>query len=166
MIADSPYKVGQFVLKPWVGMGAGLMGAVAMLALMLLLQPISGLRLADLLAQIGGIALPASLGRGPLVVTGIVLHVILGTSLGLLYAVCQQRVPLRGLIAVGFFYGFVLWVVGSVIAGPLFSQALRSVIRTWPWLLGNLLYGLCLAGVAAWAEVTRPVGTEIVVPKD
>lgn len=154
------------MLESRVGMAAGLAGAVAMLALTAMLQPISALRIADLLAQIGRAVIPPSAGSNLLILTGVAVHALLGALFGLLYAVCQQRVPLRGLIAVGLFYGFVLWVVASVIIGSLFEPALRCAIRSWPWLLSNLLYGLCLAGVATWSHVSRPAGMEMIVPKD
>jgi hypothetical protein len=166
MISDSPYQVRFPVLESRVGMAAGLAGAFAMLALTAMFQPISALRAADLLAQIGRAVLPASVGRSLLMLTGVAVHTLLGALFGLLYAVCQQRVPLRGLIAVGLFYGFVLWVVASVIIGSLFDPALRYAICRWPWLLSHLLYGLCLAGVAAWSHISRRAGMEMIVPKD
>jgi hypothetical protein len=84
----------------------------------------------------------------------------------LLYAVCQQRIPVRGLIAVGIFYGFILWIVGSLIIGMLLSRELRVVLRSWTWLGACVLYGLGLAGAAVWAEATRSKGESVVVPKD
>ena len=167
MISDTPYQIGEPVLTPRAGMAAGLVAAMGMLAFVVVLQPVSGLWLRDLLAQSGGIVLPASAtleGNISALLTGAGLHVLLGALFGLLYAACQQRVPARGLIGVGLVYGFFLWLVGSLLIGSLFGEALRAMVRGWPWLLACLLYGLCLAIAALWVESRRPAGMTIVIP--
>ena len=99
-------------------------------------------------------------------VVGLVLHLSLGALFGILYAACQQDIPIRGLIAVGVFYGFVLWIAGRFLVGPFIGEALRMTVRSWPWLLACLLYGLCLTAAAVWAKKRCLVRDGRAVPID
>ena len=51
--------------------------------------------------------------------------------LGMLYGACQLRVPVRGLIAVGVFYGVFLWVLTNLLGVLLFPVS-AAAIRSWP----------------------------------
>ena len=168
MISDSPYDAGESVLTQRCGIASGLVAAVLMLAIVFALEPISGLSLRYLLMRIGSVALPGGVRSQETLVlsAGVALHALLGALFGLVYAACQQRIPPRGLISVGIFYGFVLSIVGNLLVGSLFGEALRATVRAWPWLLACLLYGLCLSAVAIWSESQRPAGATIVASKD
>ncbi|MCX7670736.1 MAG: hypothetical protein N2439_11775 [Anaerolineae bacterium] len=68
--------------------------------------------------------------------------------LGLLYALNQRLIPKRGLIGVGLLFGFVIWLIGSVMFGRLLPEPLRATLRSWPWLMAHLAFGLVLAVMA------------------
>jgi hypothetical protein len=164
MISDSTYDFEDIVLTPRAGLVSGLLGAAFMLVLVLALQPLTGFSLKTLLAQIGTVIWFDKATENVLLILGLLFHGLLGAIFGWLYALCQQRVPAAGLIAVGLFYGFFLWVGGSLIIGIFLSEDLRGLIRSWPWFGACLWFGLCLAASAIWAERHRP--TQIIVPKD
>lgn len=166
MISDSPYKVGTRVLSPVAGLYTGFIATILMLGLLFALQPLSEFRLTTTLTDIGRLLSPrlysSTNGIAPLLV-GLGSLAIVGTLLGLLYAMCQQSIPTPGLIVVGLFYGFVLWVLGKLITGIFFNQIAQSSTPGWLWLLAWLLYGLCLAV----ASTLRPSGKSMqVLPKD
>jgi hypothetical protein len=168
MISDSSYDIEDTILPPSSGVLAGLVASLAMTIPVVLLQTFSGLPLTMIFARIGSFAMPDSLEKQAtlLVSTGIMIHGGMGMLWGLFYAMCQTRIPPRILFVVGFFYGFILWVGSTVLFGWLMDETLRSSLRSWPWLLASLIYGLCLAAVAFWVEVRRPVETMQAVPLD
>jgi len=151
MISDSPYASGDLVLKPGFGAAAGIVGALLMLALLQIFYPVSQLSLGSALAGIGSVVTPA----GGATIAGLILHLVVAGLLGLLYALSQRRIPYRGLIGVGLLFGFVVWVISSLIIGRFLDESLRAVLRSWPWLLAHLGYGLTLAAVAIWRESHR-----------
>jgi hypothetical protein len=168
MISDSPYHVDRSMLTPRAGMATGLIAAMVMIILIALLQPVSGLGWVETLMKIGRVFLPLSaypIEDRIVALIGLSFHFFLGALLGLFYAVCQQRIPARGLIIVGVFYGFVIWVVGRLFISPLFGADLLKPFRSWPWLLACLFYGLCLAVGAIWSEKRKAPLTPI-LPKD
>ena len=113
MITDSPYRDQELVLTIPMGACAGLVAASMAVMLVMVLQPLSGISYTEGLRQVGAVLLPVSspsLTNSVRIVAGLVLHLSLGMFLGVLYAACQQDVPVRGLIAVGVFYGTVLWI--------------------------------------------------------
>jgi len=149
MISDSPYQSGELVLASRVGIVAGLIGSALMLApLELASQTTPASR--DWLLKLAGV-IPGSAIYAPfqLLVTGGVIHAILGAALGLLFAVCLQRMPRYAMIVVGLFYGLVLWVVGGLITRVLFADHLRGVVQSTVYLRACLVYGLVLSGAAA-----------------
>jgi len=169
MVLDSPYPFGTLILTRRAGIAAGLAAAMLMLTLIAALQSVSGLELAGMLVQTGRIILPARVflaNTDSLLFAGLGLHASLGMLFGLLYAVCQQRVPTRGLISVGLFYGFMLWVLSRLIVRLITYNALHAWVRGWPWLLACLLYGGCMAVFAMWSERRRPVALAATVPMD
>ena len=95
---------------------------------------------------------------------GLGIHLFVGSLLGLLYAVCQQGAPVRGLGAVGIFYGFFIWIVSSVLIRFFLDSALHGFVHHWVWVSAHLVYGLCLAGVAGLKQSRYPLRE--VVPKD
>lgn len=168
LISDSPYQAGEPILTPRGGLVAGMLGGLLMLGLLLVFQSLSGFALARLLIAWGDIAIPGSSQQSNevLLAIGLAVHVTMASLLGLLYAVCQQRIPAKSLIAVGVFYGFVLWIVGSLILGGLFGATLRMTVRSWPWFAACLLYGLWLATSTLWVESRRPADATSATPVD
>ena len=169
MIADSPYDFSGLLIKPLVGVIIGLIGAGLMLGVIVLLEPITNLALENLLTQITQVLLPNKLASNcascdPFV--GLVGHFIFGMVFGLLYALCQQTIPVRGLVGVGIFYGFVIWIVGSLLIGMLFGESLRQALRSLPWLLSHLVFGLTLSISAIRVQRIKSRGPGAVVPID
>lgn len=166
MVSDSPYDTGELVLKPGIGAVAGIGGALLMLALLQVFYPVSGLSASSVLAQIGSVVASAGTAQSGLVVIGLVVHLTTAGILGLLYALSQRRIPYRGLVGVGLLFGFVIWVISTLIIGWFFDESLRAVLRSWPWLLASLSYGLALASAAVWAESHRSPQERPVVLRD
>ncbi len=162
MIADSDYQVSDLVLAPGKGALFGLAASGVMLAVVFMLQPLTGRGLEQVLGQVGGLLLPQ--GAPGAVAAGLVVHLVIGMVCGVLYALAQQRAPERYLLAVGVFYGLLIWVVGSLLL-LVFSEALRPVFRSLGWLVCCLAYGASLAGLAAWQQ-RRQGGGLAVMPKD
>jgi hypothetical protein len=169
MIADSPYESGDLVLSPMAGVAAGLIGAAAMLAVVAGLEPVSGHSLSVLLSEISSLILPAPRGAGVTTLTlmfAFGMHGALGAMYGLLYAICQQRASARGLMAVGIFYGVVLWILHALLTRVTLGDAPPSVIRSWTWFLANLAFGSCLAATATWVESRRAAEAGPALPRD
>ena len=151
MITDSPYEVSSHIVSPRMGLGVGLVAALLMLVPIQAVEAISGFSVKEALLSLGGLmwSSPATLKADALQqLCGLALHLTGGAVFGLLYAVCQQRAERRNLIAVGLFYGFLLWIGGSLFVGPWVDERLRVMLRSWAWLVGWLVYGLCLACAA------------------
>jgi hypothetical protein len=148
MISDSPYQVGGQVLVVRAGIIFGVISTMIMLLLLAIIQPLSGFGLVDFLTHIGDIFVPISTFPNKLslqVEVGFLIHLLLGALLGLLYAVCQQRIPSRGLLAVGIYYGFIIWVVDRFFITPFFNEYLRTILGSWSWLSACVLFGLSMA---------------------
>lgn len=155
MISDSPYDSADLVLAPGQGIAAGVAGGAAMLVGLLLLYPVAQLSPDGVLRHIGVLAAPAGAAAGTRLAVGLVLHLTVAGILGLLYALSQRLIPDRGLVGVGLLFGFVIWVVGSVIFGRLLPVQLGAMLRSWPWLMAHLVFGLTLAAVAIWQAGRR-----------
>ncbi len=163
MISDSPYRSGDLMLKPLEGLLAGMGGALLMLALLQVFNPVSHMPPGLALTRIGLVAVPADATSEALMAMGLALHLAVAGLLGLLYALSQRRIPDRGLIGVGLLFGFVIWAVGSLIIGRFLEPAVREVLRSWPWLLAHLLYGLTLTAAAIYQGRRRGQGEQPVV---
>jgi hypothetical protein len=169
MIADSPYEHHEVVLTSRAGAIGGLMGASMMLMLLVILQPASGISHMEVLRHVGEVMLPASYLSASSVVAlviGLTLHLSTGAAFGILYASCQQNIPVRGLIAVGVFYGFILWIGGRFLIGPFIGGKLRTEVCSWSWLLACLLYGVCLTVVAVWSKKRCRAANGRIMPVD
>jgi hypothetical protein len=168
VIADSPYRADEPALTPGGGALAGIVGSLLMLLALVLLQPVSGLSMTDLLVRIARVILPngTSARFGSMLIAGGAIYALLGALLGVLYAVSQDRAPARALVAVGVFYGFVIWVVGRVVTAWLFGAVFRAAFHSYAWFLACLLYGTVLAAYAVWVEHHRPPASAHAVPVD
>lgn len=168
MIADSPYRADEPALTPSGGALAGIVASLLMLIAILLLQPVSGLSVGDLLIRIARTILPGGTSLRPdsMPIAGGAIYALLGALLGLLYAISLDRAPARALVAVGLFYGFVIWVGSRVITAWLFGAVFRAAFHSYAWFLACLLYGTVLAGYAVWVERHRPPVSAHAVPVD
>jgi len=169
MIVDSPYNFLGLALSPKIGIIAGILSAGVMLAVVSVCEPISTISVIQVLSKISLMIIPGpfgpTYGRSNLII-GLIMHLILGGIFGLLYAMCQKSIPNRGLIGVGIFYGFVLWVVSSLLIGLLLTETVRVFLRSWAWLVANLVYGLCLAGMSIWSLKKQTSSSGTIVPVD
>lgn len=164
MSSKSVGVVKDLVLLPVEGLLAGLVGSVLMLVSVALLQPASDLEAGYLLRQIGSVLFTTADSHSTLALSaGLAVHLIVSLLLGLLYAASQQQIPIRGLVAVGTFYGLVNWIIGSLLVGSLLSQTLRETLRSWPWFAACIVYGLSLASVAIWVKKRQSDGANVVV---
>ncbi len=168
MIADSPYRAGEPVFTPGQGAVAGIAASLPMLLAILLLQPLSGLSVSDLLIRIAQTNLPLgmALRPGSMLIAGGTIYTLVGALLGSLYAVAQDRAPARALVAVGVFYGFVIWLGSKVMTAWLFGSVFRAALHSYAWLLACLLYGTLLAAYAVWVDHYRPPDSARAVPVD
>lgn len=156
MISDSPYDAQDLAVRPRIGFLAGAVASGVSLALVAALEDVSHLSFEGLLSDLAKFFLPSSLSDGSGEMPGAVLYVIVGALLGGLYAASQQRIPPRGLLLVGTFYGVFLWFAAGRILGWLFGHRLESRFRSWGWLAACVAYALCLAVVAIVSESRRP----------
>ena len=145
MIADSPYELAERTLPPWAGVVAGLAGAAAMLGFLSIAGGTQAYSSGEVLHLIGTTVLPQAESWS--VAVGAITHFATGALFGLLYAICQQRLPLRSLIGVCVFYGFFLWVLPAFPLAFLFAEELHTMLRSWIWLFTCLIYAAVLAGV-------------------
>ena len=168
MVSDSPYQVDEPVLASGTGAAVGFMGAMAMLLVVFVLQPLSRVSLSDLLARIGTVILPYSISSDPrrALLAGSVLHGLTGALLGLLFATSLRRIPVYGMVGVGTLYGIVIWVVANLLVSLFWRRTLWAMVHSFPWFVACVGYGLCLAGCAAWADSHRPAGPAVVLPRD
>ncbi len=133
-------------MHPLVGLVAGLAGGGAMMGVS---------ALADRLT-------PMALGFGLGDATrGLVVWLGLAAFLGLMYGVSQLRARPRDLIGVGAFYGIFLWIAPAVF-GRLFLAQHTAMLRTVPWFLSCLTFGVVLGILAVLVERTRSTSTAVV----
>ena len=164
MIADSPYRASEPLLTPAEGAVAGAVASLCMLPVLSFPHPLSGLVASDLLVRIGQTTLPHATAprSGSTLLAAASVHALTGALLGVLYAVSQDRAPARTLIAVGLFYGVVIWVGSRVITAWIFGPVFRTTLHSSRWLLACLLYGVFLGGWAACVERRRPRDARVV----
>ena len=155
MLTDAPYGGDGLVLNSRAGVIAGVGAGLAMVLVVMALAPLSGTGWRDASSSVGAGAVPWASGSTELAVAGTVAHLIIAALLGALHASCQQRAPLRGLVAVGLFYGTVVaWIVPGRLLGWALDPALRQWVRSWAWLAACLIYGTLLA-TTAWMATRR-----------
>lgn len=137
-----------------------MIGASIMLAAVAVLQPMSGLNVSELLVDIDAVLVPRHREAPSALAIGLCAHLLFGALFGLLYACCQQRAPVTGIIGVGIFYGVMLWAVGGVAINVVASEYLGQ-FRSWPWLVATVVYGLTLAASSAWVTWNRSAAAEL-----
>lgn len=159
MVTDSPYESGALILKPMEGILAGMVGSLAMIGVMFIWQSNSPGGFTETLSKLGGFIVP---GAG--VVEGVLVLLVGGGVFGILYALCEQRIPAKGLIGDGLFYGFFLWVLTGLILGAFLGEDARSIFRTWAFFVELLAFGLCLSLFSLAAKKFRSGGSAL--PRD
>src|SRR3989304_2182113 len=106
MMSDSPYNLRESVLSFRQSIIAGAVGALAMILILQLLEPLSSMAQGGALAIIGASVVPlcADLcsGDGRVLFGGLLL-ISLGILGGMLYGTSQQRIPPLRLLSVGLF---------------------------------------------------------------
>ena len=157
MISDAPYQSGVMVLSPAKGALAGGVGAILTLLIVTLLRTMSGISAIDILASF---SIGIENGTNDLIISA-TIYLFAGFLLGLLYALCEQHGPPLALMFVGIFYGLLLWVLSGIIFGTLLSESGRGILRSWPFLLACLVYGLWLALVAVFSMKHNPIATDL-----
>jgi hypothetical protein len=164
VIADSPYRTSEPLLTPREGALVGAVASLSMLPALSLLHPLAGPSGTDLLVRIGQAILRQgdAAGSGSTLVAAGGVHALIGALLGILYAVSQDRAPARTLIAVGLFYGVVVWAGSRVITAWVFGPVFRTALHAYTWLLACALYGVLLGGYAAFVERRRPRDARVV----
>jgi len=158
MITDSPYESGALVLKPLEGVLAGLFGALVMIGVMFGLQSFSASGFLGTLTKLGEFISGTGAGGG------VFLLLLGGGVFGILYALCEQRIPTKGLIGNGMFYGFFIWVLLGIILAAFLGEEVRTVFRTWTFLVELLTFGLCLSLCSITAMKYRSGGSAL--PRD
>ena len=132
MIQDSPYRNDARALPATAGLAIGLAAGAAM---------------AFFAARMGNVSWPVQL--------------ITGGAAGLLYALCQVALPPHRLLAVGLFYGLLLWIlVGQVTSRLVGVESLRP----WQDAASCLIFGLCLGVVAC--VTSRRASAATITPRD
>jgi ribose/xylose/arabinose/galactoside ABC-type transport system permease subunit len=149
MIVDSTADEGDLVSRPSVGAAAGVVGALAMLAVVAFVQGTEPLE--NWLDQVGRALRLPGLPAWPAVPAAVGLHLAVGAVLGALHAACQQRTAVSGLIVVGAFYGFLIWLIGGLVVTRWWQPA-PPLSTWWPGLAANLAFGVVLGTWAACAQ--------------
>lgn len=141
-------------MTPLAGAAAGAAGAAAILSVLALSEDAGAGRAGS--AEIIGRAVLQVLGQaapsGRSMWVGVAAVVGVSVVCGLLYASAQRAAPPTAIFSVGIFYGVMLWVVGSIVAGWLLGGLVRESVRTWPWLVALEVYALVLSLAALRAQ--------------
>lgn len=164
MISDAPYQSEELVLSSGAGVIAGLIASGVMLAALdLISRTVPAvrdwpMRLADVVGVSSGHT------PGGAVFLGLSVHAVLGGALGLLFAMCLQRIPTTAILAVGLFYGVLLWIVAGLLLRIVPSEQLQGAVRSLAFLGACAVYGVVLSIIAAVSTHRRR--QELVVVRD
>jgi hypothetical protein len=157
VIADKLHADTTLALGPLQGIVAGMAAACCMVFVTSVPATHAPLRPWPIAIMIGTIVtgggVAPGLGAG---LIGGAAHVALGALLGLLYAASQQRIAADGLVLVGAFYGFVIWITSGVVARAASFAEAQRLIHSSAWLIACMVYGLCLAVTALWTPRLLP----------
>lgn len=80
------------------------------------------------------------------------LTVGFGAAAGILYAMSLRRISAASVLAVGAFYGLVLWIAGGLLWGWVAGAPARDVVRSAAGIGGYLVYGFVMAVYAIWKD--------------
>ncbi len=154
MISDSPYQVGDEIYKPLGAILAGLVAGFAMLGFFSLAGPLLPFTTEEMLTTLGEQFLSwTSLSTQGLMIGGLVIFELVTALGGLLYGVSQRSIPNDALLIVGASFGILSWIVENLI-GLLLNPELRMMMRSWGWLIANIIFGFLLALIAVIIKST------------
>lgn len=157
MVVDSPYRSAELVLTPRAGVLIGALGAVPIVAAFQSVAMLDGAGYTRLLDGLGVLVMrPPETSPAAIRLTGLALLALLAGLAGLLYAASQTRAPIRGLVAVGLFYGLLLWVISRVLLSGFLPEPIRHTVHSGNWAASCVAYGLWLAVAAAIVQRVRP----------
>jgi hypothetical protein len=160
MISDA-IESSDLATRPLAGAIAGVAGALLLLVVFSAFQGEEGVnRWLVALGRLVGFA--AAEGSLSVARIGLSMHLLIGAVLGALHGASQQRTAVSGVLVVGAFYGFVLWLVSGLVLVRLFNLDL-PLLRAWAGLAAVVAYGLTLASWAAfdqWRMSHRPHGAQ------
>ncbi len=130
-------------LQPRQGVSAGLFAGLGMLILWLVAAQIWGPGAQTLLSSMGGVLFS---GGSPAVQmgAGIVIHFVISTGLGVLFAVSLDRLSAKDTLIVSTFYGFTIWVVSIIILRHWVHVDAVQMSRSWWGFLVFLSFGFLL----------------------
>jgi uncharacterized membrane protein YagU involved in acid resistance len=97
-----------------------------------------------------GAPLGATFSWGALVL-GMVVHMMMATLLGMVFAVAAGRylTSRTSLLGAGMVYGVVVWLLMQYVIWPLVDDAAAQAFTAWVFAVGHLLYGVVTAIVVA-----------------
>lgn len=130
------------------GLGPGLYGGFVMAAIICILAVARGA------SPLSPFWVVASVFAGPRAMAGgagysllgIGVHFVMAAILGMTFTGIFGRTTMARLLAFGFFYGLVLWVIVQFVWLPFLNPAVATHMGTvWPFFLGHIGYGLTLA---------------------
>jgi len=136
-------------LQPRQGIPAGLAAGVGMLMVWAVAAQLWGPGAQTLLTSIGAAIVPAG-SPGLQMAAGIVLHLLIATGLGLLFAASLDRLDARDTLIVSTFYGFTIWAVSVLILGHWVHVDAVQMSRSWWGLAAFLSFGFFLGMYANW----------------
>ncbi len=138
----------------------GFVGTVVMTAMMYMVAPMMGLNM-DIARMLGSML-------GNSWVMGMAMHFVLGTVIfPLAYALVLYAWLPGGPVVKGATWGAILWIVAQVVVMPMmgagfFSMAMGGMMAAGGSLVGHLLYGSVLGGIAGpvgpRSSSTGPIG--------
>jgi hypothetical protein len=78
---------------------------------------------------------------------GMVVHLMMATLLGMVFAVAAGRYPTSRatLLGAGAVYGVVVWLLMQYVIWPLVDAAAATAFTAWVFAVGHLLYGMVTA---------------------
>ncbi len=86
---------------------------------------------------------------GAVTYLGLVVMALMGGLLGALYATAQEPVDTPSLLIIAVYYGGVIWIVATFAVLSWLNPEVSAVWRTWPVLVGQLVFGAVLGLYAA-----------------
>jgi uncharacterized membrane protein YagU involved in acid resistance len=97
-----------------------------------------------------GAPLGATFSWGALVL-GMVVHVMMATLLGMVFAALVSRYSTNrtALLTAGMVYGVMIWLLMQYVLWPLVDAAAAQAFTAWVFATGHLLYGMVTAMVVA-----------------
>jgi hypothetical protein len=150
---------GKEILSPARGFGAGVAAGALMASVLMAGFALSGQGLWTPINAIGafwgGQTPPSSQFSGITTVAGLATHFLLAGALGALFFSAIERMDKPSLLIIGVWYGFITWFVSTFLVLSWLKPELRDLVRTWPFLIGTLAYGLALGWIAV--RNSRPV---------